>query len=113
MMLLSAVIIVLSIVSRFSLLSSSYTIGIRYLLILLSPLLLENQSYMTPDLFANVNVLSLLVLLGVFLLVEAVLLVRLKRNDAFPELSLSDRGIWFGQLRLKKCGVSPFFLLLQ
>jgi|SRR5690625_4415881 len=112
MMLLSAVIIVLSIVSRFSLLSASYTIGITYLLILLSPLLLENQSYMTPDLFANVNVLSLLVLLGVFLLVEAVLLVRLKRNDAFPELTLSDRGIWIGQLRLKKMSLIPFFVLI-
>src|SRR5690625_3800361 len=43
MMLLSAVIIVLSIVSRFSLLSASYTIGITYLLILLSPLLRSEE----------------------------------------------------------------------
>src|SRR5690625_6883392 len=63
-MLLSTVIIILSIVSRFNLLSASYTIGITYLLILLSPLILENQSYVSPDLFANVNVLSLLFLLG-------------------------------------------------
>src|SRR5690625_7674452 len=80
-MLLSTVIIILSIVSRFNLLSASYTIGITYLLILLSPLILENQSYVSPDLFANVNVLSLLFLLGIFLFVEAILLVRMKRND--------------------------------
>src|SRR5690625_6152611 len=99
-MLLSTVIIILSIVSRFNLLSASYTIGITYLLILLSPLILENQSYVSPDLFANVNVLSLLFLLGIFLFVEAILLVRMKRNDAYPELSLSDRGIWIEQLLL-------------
>ncbi|HLS60960.1 MAG TPA: PDZ domain-containing protein [Virgibacillus sp.] len=111
-MLLSTVIIILSIVSRFNLLSASYTIGITYLLILLSPLILENQSYVSPDLFANVNVLSLLFLLGIFLFVEAILLVRMKRNDAYPELSLSDRGIWIGQLRLKKLSLIPFFVLI-
>src|SRR5690625_2852484 len=100
MMLLSAVIIVLSIVSRFSLLSASYTIGITYLLILLSPLLLENQTYMTPDLFANVNVLSLLVLLGVFLLVEAVLLVRLRSEEHTSEFQ--SRGHLVCRLLLEK-----------
>src|SRR5690625_4223296 len=111
-MYMSNVINILSIVSIFNLLSSSYTIGNTYLLILLSPHNLENQSYVSPDLFANVNVLSLLFLLGIFLFVEAILLVRMKRNDAYPELSLSDRGIWIGQLRLKKLSLIPFFVLI-
>src|SRR5690625_6584397 len=75
-MLLSTVIIILSIVSRFNLLSASYTIGITYLLILLSPLILEKQSYVLPDLFVNVNVVSLLFLFGFILFFDVILLVR-------------------------------------
>lgn len=111
-LLLSVVTILLSIHLRFTLLSASYTIGITYLLLLLSPLLLENQTYINADLFSETNFTSLAILLGLFLMVEAFLLLRVKRNDTFPELSLSRRGVWVGQHQLKKLSVIPFFVLI-
>lgn len=111
-LLLSIVIIVLSLTFKFTMLSASYTIGITYLLLLLSPLLLENQSYLDANLFSLTNYTSLIILLGVFLIAESLLMARIKHNESFPEITLSDRGLWVGQHHLKKLSLIPFFVLV-
>lgn len=111
-LLLSIVIILLSINGRLTMLSPSYTIGVTFLLLLLSPLLLEHQTFIQVDLFSQTNFSSLAILLGLFLIVEAILIMRVKRNDTYPELSLSNRGVWVGQHHLKKLSIIPFFILI-
>lgn len=110
--LLAIVSIILSLTLNYSMLSPSYTIGFTFLLILLSSLILENQSIIDPKLFTGVNFTSFAVLLGIFLIVEALLLKRTNRNETFPELVLSERGLWIGQHRLKKLSIIPFFVVV-
>lgn len=109
---LSIVVIILSFTFRLTLLSASYTIGITFLVILLSPLLLKSQKVVDVQLFTGIDLTSLVILLGIFLFVEGILLRNVKREETFPELSLSDRGIWVGQHHLKKISVIPFFVLI-
>lgn len=109
---LSIVVIILSISFSLTLLSASYTIGITYLIILLSPLLLQFQTFLDVQLFSKIDFTSLVILLSIFLFIEAILLRNIKREDTFPELSLSDRGIWIGQHHLKKISMIPFFVLI-
>src|SRR5699024_4017587 len=111
-MLLSIVIIVLSFTFNLSVLSASYTIGITYLLLLFLPFLLTKQTFLKADLFLDTNFTGLTILLGIFLLAEAVLLSRIKRNETFPDLLLGNRGIWIGQHHLKKISIIPFFTLV-
>lgn len=105
-LLLSIVVIILSLTFKFTMLSVSYTIGITYLLALISPLVLEQPTLI------QTNFTSLAILLGLFLMIEALLLVRVKRNDTFPELTLSNRGVWIGEHHLKKLHMIPFFVLI-
>lgn len=110
--LLSIVVIVLSLTIKFTLLSASYTIGISYLLLLFLPMLLKKQAYLDTALFSQINFTSLTVLLGVFLLIEAILLSRTKRSETYPDLTLSKRGIWTGYHHIKKLNMVPFFALV-
>lgn len=110
--LLTIVIICLSLTFRLSLLSSSYTIGISYLLLLIMPMLIQKQPFLPTKLFSNINFTGLTTLLGFFLLTEAYMLNRLKSKETFPELVQSDRGRWVGQHRLKKLVMVPFFTLV-
>lgn len=109
---LSIVVIILSLTFRLTLLSASYTIGITYLLILLSPLLLKYQNIIDVNLFSETNFTSLVILLGIFLIIEAIMISRVRREETFSELSLSSRGVWIGQHRLKKLSIIPFFILV-
>lgn len=110
--LLGIVTIILSLTFNYSMLSPSYTIGFTFILILLSPLILEKQSFINQELFTGVNFTSLAVLLGLFLFIEAILLMRTERNATYPELVLSERGVWIGQHRLKKLSIIPFFVIV-
>lgn len=111
-LLLSFVVILLSITTKFTMLSASYTIGITYLLLLFLPFVLQNQTYLDADLFTSVNFTGLSLLLGIFLLVEAINLGRIKRNETFPELVIGNRGGWIGRHHIKKLSVIPFFILV-
>lgn len=111
-LLLCMVVILFSLTFKFTLLSASYTIGITYLMLLLLPFLLENQSYVKADLFSQTNFIGLAILLGIFLIAEAVLLFRVKRNESFPGLVLGNRGAWVGQHRIRKLSMIPFFTLV-
>ncbi|GAB3057028.1 PDZ domain-containing protein [Virgibacillus ainsalahensis] len=111
-LLLSIVIIILSLTLKFTLLSASYTIGITYVLLLFLLAFMENQSYINTDLFSQINFTGLVILLGVFLLVESILLKRVKRNETFPELTAGSRGGWAGQHHIRKMSIIPFFTLV-
>ncbi|MGY0693545.1 PDZ domain-containing protein [Virgibacillus sp. FSP13] len=113
-LLLSVVSIVLSLSLRFTLLSPSYTIGLTYLLLLFIPYFLKQQSFVEMDsnLFTESNFSGLVLLLGMFLVVEAIQLRRVKRNASFPDLILGNRGKWVGQHHVKKMSVIPFFVLV-
>lgn len=111
-LLLSMIVILLSINGRLTLLSTSYTIGLTYLIILISPVLLKYQTVIDVDIFNDTSLTSLTILLGIFLLVEAFLLKRVTRNDTFPQLVKSHRGGWIGQQQLKRLSIIPFFVLV-
>jgi len=104
---LSIVTIILSLLFRFSLLSAVYTIGITYLLLLFLPIITGEQPFLTET-----NFIALSVLIGIFLITEAILVRRVQRNDTFPDLALSSRGIWIGEHRLKRVSLIPFFVLI-
>lgn len=110
--LLIIVIILFSLHMKYSLLSASYTIGLSYMLILLSPFILQFQTVFDKNLLTNSPLMSIGILLGVMLMFEAFLLVSVDRNESFPELIKSDRGQWIGSHRLKKLSLVPLFLLV-
>lgn len=104
--------IILSLSMRLSLLSASYTIGITYLLLLISPILLSEQNFINKDILGEVNETGLVILLGIFLIVEAQLLSRTNRRNTFPMLVKGNRGAWIGQHVIQKATIIPFFTLI-
>lgn len=112
MLLLGIVTIFVSMSGRFSLLSASYTLGITYIILLFSPLLLKQQTFIDEEIFSTVNFTGIAILLGLLLLVESILISRVQRNELFPSLTTSDRGVWVGQHHLQKLGIIPFFVLI-
>lgn len=111
-LILSIVIIFLSITFSLSMLSASYTIGITYMIVLLTFIIFGSRTSPKSDVLTNVNFTGLVILLGIFLIVEAFLVGRVKRNDTFPELSQSERGSWIGKQHIKKLSFIPFFVLI-
>ncbi|MFA1821360.1 PDZ domain-containing protein [Virgibacillus oceani] len=111
-LLLCAVIIILSIAGKLTFLSASYTIGITYLLLLLLPILLEEQTTLDTALLSNMNLTALVILLGIFLIIEGIMLTRTRRNDTYPGLTLGNRGAWIGLHHVKKLAIIPFFVLI-
>ncbi|GAB4072925.1 PDZ domain-containing protein [Barrientosiimonas marina] len=111
-LLLAIVTIVLSLSLRLTMLSPVYTIGITFLLVLVMPLVLQNQSLINPELFEAVDLEGLALLSGILLAAEAFLLRRQTRRHTFPALELSRRGNWMGVHHLKKMALIPFFVLI-
>lgn len=85
-------------------LSISFTFGITYLLLFRS---IENH-------YDNSIVIltSLTLLIGLFLIIEAILLSNFKNIDSAPELDLMNRGAMFGQLHLNKISFIPFLIFV-
>jgi len=111
-LLLAAAIIILSIGGKLTFLSASYTIGITYFLLLVLPILYVEQTTLNTALLSNMNLTALVILLGIFLIIEGIMLSRTRREDTYPELTLGNRGAWIGQHLVKKLAVIPFFLLI-
>ncbi|WP_404454260.1 PDZ domain-containing protein [Virgibacillus necropolis] len=110
--LLCLVSILLSLSLRFTMLSPSYTIGFTLLLLLFMPTIIKNQSYLDNNLFNDLNFAGVSILIGIFLLVEALLTYRIKQRDTYPDLVLGSRGKWVGLHHLKKLSIIPFFALV-
>lgn len=102
--LLNIITILLGFIYQFKLLSASFTIGITYLLLYPS---LTNH-------YANDNsmLISLTLFIGIFLIVEAILLYRTEPHDYFPKKVMSNRGAIMGTYTLKKASFIPFFMLV-
>ena len=111
-LLLCFVIFMLSLTLNFTMLSASYTIGLSCILLLFLPFILKNQTYVNPDFFSDTNFTGLILLLGLFLIIEAFLLGRVKDNESYPVLELGNRGAWTGQLHARKIALIPFFVLI-
>lgn len=104
--------ILFSITMRFSMLSPIYTIGLTVVLFFFLPFVPDIEQIGNWSLSWETNFTALSILLGLFLIVEALLIKKLQRNRTYPSLSLSRRGIWVGQHRLKAMTIIPFFALI-
>ncbi|SDM20152.1 PDZ domain-containing protein [Sediminibacillus halophilus] len=113
LLLVSAMMILLSISGRFTLLSAAYTFGFSYLILLIAPPLIAEYTDLawTMDL-QSLNFTGLALLLSAFLLIEALLFLRITSRATYPELVKGNRGKWVGRHRLKKMAVIPFFTLV-
>lgn len=104
---LSVTTIILSLTFNLTLLSASYTLGATYIVLMFLPFLMTNVNSINHHQYT-----SMVILIGVFLIFEAIMLIRIKRNDLFPRLILSRRGLWVGQHEIKKLTIIPFFTLI-
>ncbi|MRH41992.1 PDZ domain-containing protein [Aquibacillus halophilus] len=112
-LLLISIMFLFSIATKFTWLSAAYTFGFTFLLLLLIPVL--PNDVVPADLvteFGQVDLVSFTILLGIFIIIEAVMMMRVKRNETFPELIKGNRGKWVGQHRIKKIAIIPFFTLV-
>jgi len=109
---ISIMMIILSLSLRFTMLSPSYTIGFSFILLLFMPNLLDNQQIIDQRLFADINFTGLVFLLGMLLIAEAFLMRRTRRNETFPRLTKSERGVWVGEHHMSKMTVIPLFMLV-
>lgn len=112
MFVLSIVTIVLSIHGKPTWLSATYTVGLTYLIMLLTPLVLPYQDVISLDLIDEVNFTAIALLVALFLMIESVLLRTMHGNESFVSLGTSARGGIIGQHQLKKISIIPFFILV-
>lgn len=106
-------IIVLSITARVTFLSPVYSLGITFFLAVLlrlyEPPFLESFNYQIPGM--EQQLISIVFLAGILLFIEG-LFVTSKKAASYPEMALSERGVWVGQHAIKRMAMIPFFLLL-
>ena len=107
---ITVAMLVLSLTFNASLLSSSYTFALSYIILLFFPLFKTEFGWdlVTPS---RAEYTQILILLGILLIVEAIMIRQLDRNKLFPKLKLSERGVFIGGLEAKKLTVIPIFLL--
>ncbi|HLS34660.1 MAG TPA: PDZ domain-containing protein [Bacillota bacterium] len=112
LLLLAVVTILLSLHMKYTMLSASYTIGITYVLIILSPFILQYQDIVDFHLFTNTPFMSLSLLIGILLMLEAFYLVNEHRNKTFPKLTKSSRGMWIGEHELTTLSLIPLLFII-
>lgn len=104
--------ILFSITKRFTWLSGSYTFGFTTISLLFLP---YYQGYL-PELFqteiTTYQWVAFTTLMGVMLLFEAIMLLRVKHDQTFPEIEKGKRGKWIGRHRIKKIALIPFATLI-
>src|SRR5699024_8132818 len=106
-LILNIVVILLSLTTRFTLLSAAYSVGITYIILYFLPYIYQNDTY-----FQDTNFQGLAILLGLLLVAEAVLLFRVKQDDMFAELEKTKRGKWVGIQHLNKMSILALFILI-
>lgn len=92
-------------------LSAVYTIGLTYIVLLFLPLLSDDLSFQVT-MPTNMQFTQLTILLGLFLIVEAIFIKKIKDNQIPPSLKLSNRGVWIGALNMKKASLIPIFMFV-
>lgn len=113
-LLLALVTILVSITGSTTFLSASYTIGITFVLLILLPFSNVDAvvSFVDFSTLSIVHFISLSFLTGILLHVESLIVVSKTNKQTFPELSLSERGIWIGQHQIKALSFIPFLVLM-
>src|SRR5690625_2895558 len=103
-LILSIVTICFSLIYQHRFLSVSYTLGFTYFLLVLS----------IQHLFENSNTIltSVVFLIGMFLIMEAVLIRSIKDKNVYPERWTSRRGRKFGLYRIQKMTIIPCLLFV-
>lgn len=114
MVLLMVVTILLSITGATSFLSASYTIGFTFILLIILPFVNDYivNPYVDFGHISTVYLIGLTILLAMFLLIESIILSLLTDKTAFPNVVLSQRGIWIGEQQLKRLAFIPFFVFM-
>ncbi len=96
---------------RFTLLSSAYIFGFTAIILLFLPFY---QSYL-PSLFqtelTQIDWVIFTTLMGIFLIIEGLMISSVTRDQTFPELINSSRGKVVGQHRFKKIILIPLFFI--
>src|SRR5699024_4837148 len=92
-------------------LSAVYTIGLTYVVLLFLPLLSDNVA-LQVTMPTNVPYTQLTILLGLFLIVDASFIKKIKDNQLPPSLKLSNRGVWIGALNMQKASLIPIFIFV-
>jgi len=104
---LMAITLILSITYRLSTLSASYTLGLTYVVLQFLPESSKMIEHITP-----LTMSAIPLLIGILLLYEGILFLRLKGNDFFPTLVRSRRGKWYGLQHLKRLAIIPMITLV-
>src|SRR5699024_11696291 len=60
----------------------------------------------------NMQFTQLTILLGLFLIIEAIFIKKIKDNQIPPSLKLSNRGVWIGALNMKKASLILIFIFV-
>ncbi|MCA0971599.1 PDZ domain-containing protein [Halobacillus litoralis] len=108
LIILSVVFLLVSLPLRLTWYSAAYTLGLTYVFVLVLPALDVHPWLKTLE---DVSLLSITIIMTVLLFAEAILLLKLKPNETFPERKKGKRGLWIGQHRARRAAVVPFFVL--
>ena len=103
--------ILVSLTFNLNYLSAVYTIGLTYVIMLFLPIF-EGKFNLSIILPTSAQFTQLSVLLGLFLIIEAILIRKLKINQISPDLKLSNRGVWVGGLDVNKAAMIPLFIFI-
>lgn len=104
---LMIITLLLSITYRFSTLSASYTLGLTYLVLFFLPESSKMIQKITP-----MTMTSLSLMIGMLLVFESIMFLRMKTNDFYPTLVHSRRGLWYGLQHLKRLAIIPIITLV-
>src|SRR5690625_4866110 len=104
---LSVVIVLLSFKMRYTFLSASYTLGFTYLIIWFLP-----KGPLENVLYTDWTFISIAIIIGLFLIGEAILFIAFNPSEASPKLAYSKRGRWYGVLQVKQLSIIPFLVFL-
>ncbi len=98
---------------RFSLLSAAYTGSLTFLILFLLPYVeLPFLSDAVIEGLLSINLAAVVGLIGLLLIVESIIMFRMREDETLPEQVKSSRGKWVGQHRLKKLAFIPFIGLI-
>src|SRR5699024_7787350 len=113
-LLLAIVLFMFSIPLSTSFLSASYTVTTTFV-ILFVLYYFQLDLVEGYELFSDISsthFVSLAVIAGIYLIVEAIFISMKRHNFQFVELTKSNRGIWIGRYRLSKLAFIPFLVFL-
>ncbi|CQR46455.1 Cell division topological determinant MinJ [Paraliobacillus sp. PM-2] len=109
---LSVITLLSLIINRFTWLSAAYTFGFSYLLLLLTPYYMDYLPFQIERTIENNQWVMFTTLMGLFLLYESYMMLKIQQNETFPERIKGTRGKYIGQHRLKKATLIPLVTLL-